>query len=248
MPRGRQRQYPLPQPGDISERWTVMQEVPLPPQWKGTYRKRFHWYECQCTCGTIKTLPHPTLQPGANTSKSCGCLQREVARKLGMQKATHHETSHGGIPKKSKEYRAWRHMKSRCLNPNVERYPCYGGRGIDIHPLWLKSFERFLADIGRAPTPQHSLGRIDNNGPYAPGNVRWETPKEQQRNSRHNRFITFKGETLTIGEWAYRTGIKRRTLQMRLDVRHWSIEHALTLPPGQWRNRHTASLAKTNSL
>jgi hypothetical protein len=75
-------------------------------------------------------------------------------------------------------------MIGRCENSNVERYPSYGGRGIKVCERWRGSFKNFLADMGRKPTPKHSIDRIDVDGNYEPGNCRWATNSEQQRNKR----------------------------------------------------------------
>jgi len=82
------------------------------------------------------------------------------------------------------EYKLWAAMKNRCVNPANSNYADYGGRGITIHPPWIANFVAFFEYIGPRPTPQHSLDRIDNDGPYAPGNVRWATKKEQRANQR----------------------------------------------------------------
>jgi hypothetical protein len=85
----------------------------------------------------------------------------------------------------TKEYKAWLRIKYRCDNPNSQNYPRYGGRGIDVCKRWRDSFLVFLNDIGRAPSPKHSLDRWpNNNGNYELGNVRWATPKEQRTNQR----------------------------------------------------------------
>ena len=84
----------------------------------------------------------------------------------------------------TKEHRAWWHMRSRCLNPKHTDFAYYAGRGITVCERWRNSYALFLADVGRAPSPKHSLDRIDNNGNYEPGNVRWATWSEQMRNRR----------------------------------------------------------------
>jgi hypothetical protein len=75
-------------------------------------------------------------------------------------------------------------MKNRCLNPNQDRFADYGGRGISVCVRWLKSFENFLSDMGRKPSPLHTLDRKDNNGDYKPSNCRWATPEQQRANQR----------------------------------------------------------------
>lgn len=96
---------------------------------------------------------------------------------------SHGETKHiNGKRVATPEYRAWQSLKNRCTNPNARDYPYYGGRGIKVCQRWLNSFENFLADMGRRPTPQHSLDRIDPDGDYEPSNCRWATKQEQARN------------------------------------------------------------------
>ena len=132
--------------------------------------------------------------------------------------------------KRTKEWRTWNAMIRRCKYPSMQDYPRYGGKGIKVCKKWLK-FENFLKDIGRAPSPKHSLDRIDNNKNYIPKNCRWATPSEQMLNSSKARFITFNGKTLPIGQWAKEFGINRQTIQMRLDSCKWSVEKSLTVKP-----------------
>lgn len=77
------------------------------------------------------------------------------------------------------EYSSYSSARNRCNNPHCPRYECYGGRGIKF---LYTSFEQFIADVGRKPTPKHSLDRINNDGNYEPGNCRWATLSEQARN------------------------------------------------------------------
>ena len=131
--------------------------------------------------------------------------------------------------KRTKEWYAWHSMIRRCKYPSMDRYHRYGGRGISVCERW-KDFSNFLQDVGFAPSEKHSLGRIDNEGNYEPGNVQWETPEQQHRNTSGNRNITFNGETLTLVEWSEKTGLKRTTITQRIDAYGWSIEKALTTP------------------
>jgi hypothetical protein len=78
-------------------------------------------------------------------------------------------------------------MIARCENPNVERYPYYGGRGIKVCDEWRNEFEAFLRDMGRKPSLEHSIDRIDVNGNYEPGNCRWATAEVQANNKRRSR-------------------------------------------------------------
>jgi len=78
-------------------------------------------------------------------------------------------------------------MISRCTNKNQADYKNYGGRGISVCRSWLDSFEVFYADVGPKPSPELSIDRIDNEGDYEPGNVRWATAKQQANNKRPGR-------------------------------------------------------------
>lgn len=170
---------------------------------------------CQCDCGNEKIVLGGNLKNGH--TKSCGCLHRGTITKHGHSRSDALATT---------EYRSWRMMKTRCMNPNTEYYKDWGGRGITVCERWLNSFENFLADMGEKPTKKHSIDRVDNAKGYSPENCKWSTSTEQNNNRRDNRFITHNNETLTLAEWAGRTGIKYKTLHMRLK-NGWSTEMAL---------------------
>lgn len=131
----------------------------------------------------------------------------------------------------SKEYASYRNMINRCFNPDPIQKKSYQSRTICKEWLGPDGFKNFYNHIGPCPSKKHSLDRIDNNKDYEVGNVRWATAKEQARNRRNNRFITFNGKTKCISEWAEIYKIDRRVLRNRIFHYGWDIETALTKPP-----------------
>lgn len=119
-------------------------------------------------------------------------------------------------------------MRARCKNENLEAFPYYGGRSIKICERWDTSFENFYKDVGDRPSKNHSLDRIDNDGDYEPGNVKWSTSKQQSRNRRSNFMITYNGETMTATDWGEKTGIRPSVIIQRITRDKWSVERALT--------------------
>lgn len=129
-------------------------------------------------------------------------------------------------------------MRERCRNPRTKAYHRYGGRGIVVCQSWIDSFENFLADMGRKPSPQHSIDRIDNDGNYEPGNCRWATRREQGLNTSIAHPLEFNGELLSTTEWAGRIGIQCGSLQARL--RRMPVSVALTTAPSPGRSKLAA--------
>lgn len=183
---------------------------------------------CGCDCGQVAVVQAAALVHGA--TRSCGCLAKETTRAR--------VTTHGGAgPVTAPEYNIWRSMKARCTNPAIPNFKHYGGRGITVCAQWRDSFEAFLADVGPRPSMQHTLDRIDNNGPYTgpctaypTGNVRWATGTVQHSNTRTNHVLTFNGLTQTVTHWAHALQMPVDRLYGRLR-KGWSVERALTTPP-----------------
>ena len=120
-------------------------------------------------------------------------------------------------------------MKERCYRKAHIYYPIYGGRGIIVCERWKKSFAAFQEDVGKRPSTQHSIERIDNDKDYEPSNCRWATRKEQNRNRRDTKTILYKGEVRKICELAEEHNVKLEQLHNRVR-RGWPIERALTTP------------------
>jgi hypothetical protein len=121
-------------------------------------------------------------------------------------------------------------MKERCNVPTQEAYADYGGRGIAVCKEWDESFEAWFAYMGPRPSPDHSIDRINNDGNYEPGNVRWATREQQQRNTSQNRLLTHDGLTLCVVEWAERVGLPCSVLSDRINKLGWPVAKALLTP------------------
>jgi hypothetical protein len=125
-------------------------------------------------------------------------------------------------------YKVWDSMMQRCYNPKCHAFPEYGGRGIDVDQLWHK-FIPFYADMGWPPTPHHTIERIDNSLGYSKTNYCWATMKEQARNRRNTRLLSWNGTTQCVKDWALEFHMKPVTLFARLR-RGMSLEQAITTP------------------
>jgi hypothetical protein len=132
-------------------------------------------------------------------------------------------------------------MIRRCEDVAGEDFPLYGGRGVSVWPGWRHSFETFLADVGRRPGPRHSLDRIDTNGNYQPGNVRWATPATQANNKRNNCLVEFGGQRMTLGAAMDLANppAPRPTIYARLAA-GWPVDAALSTPVLEIRGKRRA--------
>lgn len=198
-------------------RLEVIAEAPPRVQPSGQHARR---WKVRCACGSAVVVRDAHLKTGHTTS--CGCRCREVAVENGRRTATHGQS-------RSLEWSTWHNMKGRCSNANHRSFANYGGRGVIVCAEWLHDFPAFLAHVGPRPSPSHSLDRIDNERGYEPGNVRWSTRSEQQRNKRGNNTLTAFGETMCVAAWAERIGLRHSTIRRRLDA-GWVAEDALTRP------------------
>jgi hypothetical protein len=176
-------------------------------------QKKPYWI-CQCSCGMFARIGEYQVRRGL--TKSCGCLQKEIMR---LRK------THGRS--RTREYNIWSSMLARCQNPRSTHFSFYGARGINVCERW-KKFEYFFTDMGECPLGL-SLDRIDNSLGYSLENCRWSTPKEQARNTRSNRFLTFCNQIKSSAEWAEIFVISQKTLWQRLRS-GWTVEDALTKP------------------
>jgi hypothetical protein len=120
------------------------------------------WWHCKCDCGRSTISKSGDLR---RKTRSCGCTR------------TH------GHSQKHPLYPIWKTMRQRCLNPANADYRWYGARGITVCERW-NDFTNFLADVGERPSPELTLDRIDVNGNYEPGNIRWATWEQQRQNKR----------------------------------------------------------------
>lgn len=160
-------------------RWTVIEYV-------GNTRTGA-WWKCRCDCGTVRVVNGRRLRDG--TSKSCGCLRRELMSKHGASG--------------TRLYGIWTNMKGRCNNPNAEGYKDYGGRGIQVCEEWAHDFSVFQEwAMSHGYQETLSIDRVDVDGNYCPENCRWVSMKEQQNNKRTNVFCEINGKTKTLSQWA----------------------------------------------
>lgn len=160
-------------------------------------------WRCRCDCGTEIESTKSNLKKGPN--RSCGCYRSEVTRKKNFKHGMASRSNY------TPEYEAWIGIKRRCMDTSNKNY---GGRGISMCDRW-KVFENFYEDMGDRPSERHSIDRIKNDGDYEPGNCKWSTRKEQNRNRRNCKYVVRDGEIVTLAEYADKTGQKRSTVYSR---------------------------------
>ena len=191
--------------GDEIGRLTVVED-------RGVINRRRKWL-CTCSCGNNSVVSDTNLKK--RRTKSCGCLQQD------------NRTSHG--LSQSSVYDIWVAIKQRCYNERNSAYANYGGRGITMHKPWYEDFTVFSAYVGERPSG-YSIDRIDNNSDYVPGNIRWATRFEQNRNTRHNKLITYTGQTKPLVVWCEELQLPYDTMSHRISRYKWSAEKAFETP------------------
>jgi hypothetical protein len=166
----------------------------------------------QCECGEVRVV-----------------LLSELKRGLGLRCIGCRNWKHG--LSRSSEHVVWNGMIQRCTNEKHTYYKYYGGRGIRVCQRWLRSFLHFYNDVGPRPSPEHQLDRINNDGHYEPGNIRWVTRSKNRMNTRTNRWVVYRNQRMTLTELSAMCGVKVVTLSARLR-RGWPVERAATTTVG----------------
>lgn len=189
-------------------------------------RKGNACFECICDCGSLVWKRGKDLRYG--NVKSCGCLQKDTARK---------KAKHGMY--NTRIYKTYNAMKERCYNEKCSSYYLYGKRGISICDEWLgeKGFVNFYNWATQNGYKDNlTIDRIDSNGNYEPLNCRWADYKTQSNNTRRNHYITHNGKTQTMAQWANELGISYQALNSRINISKMSIEDAFRT---EKMNNHT---------
>lgn len=177
-------------------------------------------WECKCSCGSITVVLGSSLRRGH--VKSCGCLAKEIHKK---EKYKH------GLSK-TRLYKIFHAMKSRCLNKNNQEYCFYGGKGVTICEEWINDFNKFYEwAYSHGYNDSLTIDRIDNNKGYSPDNCQWSTRAEQNRNTSRINFVSGGGnKPLTTAQVAEIIGVTRSTA-----AKWYREEHLRTL--ADFKNR-----------
>lgn len=182
--------------GNIFGRLTVIKRLP-------NVNKRVKWL-CICVCGNESEVAAGNLKNGH--IQSCGCYHIERSIEANIK---HGQSSRSGW---TKEYSTWASMLERCYNSNTKSYKYYGAEGIIVCERWRHSFQNFFDDMGTKPSLTHTIDRIDSKGNYEPDNCRWATRKQQNDNTRRNKWMKYLGMNMVISDWARFFGVSQSTM------------------------------------
>ena len=186
-------------------------------EYVGQKNRRTMW-KCKCECGNIIEVDAASLKSG--NTKACGCHQKD-----GWLNNKTHGMSRTRI------YRIWQGMRSRCYYENNKYFVNYGGRGITVCDEWKEHFEPFYEwAMSNGYSDNLTLDRIDNDKGYSPSNCQWATRTVQMNNTRMNRFLEYKGEIHTVSEWSRILNIPYYILDGRLNNYGWSVEKTFETP------------------
>lgn len=191
-------------------------------EYLGYIKSKKPYWKCKCDCGNYTIVDTYHLINGDTTS--CGCLRK--GKDFSKYK-------HGLY--KHKLYHIYHSMKQRCCNPQCSQYEGYGKRGVTICDEWLgdNGFINFYTwSIENGYEDGLSIDRIDNDGIYSPDNCRWADNTVQLNNTRHNRWVTYNGESHTYAEWEriLNNGVKQTDISVRINKLGWSVEKAFFTP------------------
>lgn len=189
----------------------------------GPKRTRNVVYLFKCHCGKEFEKEFSLLKK--MKMPSCGCLNKKTMQSINVK--------HGGRRRNvvSKVYSTWISMKERCYNKKNKRYMQYGGRGVCVQESWINNFDLFRSYIGEPPSPLHSIDRIDTNGNYCEGNVRWLSQQEQCQNKRNNVFTP---ETVRLARLKFSTGHSLRSISEELSINIKTVDKAVK--GRSWKN------------
>lgn len=184
-------------------------------------------WNCKCVCENEVIVTAADLKSG--NTKSCGCLQKEKAAITLLNMSMTHGLSRDKEHKKTRLFRIWAGIRTRCLNPNDKTYKNYGGRGIKICNEWndFATFHNWA--IANGYDDNLSIERKDNDGNYEPSNCKWANDTEQANNKRTNRMIAHNGMTKTLSQWAKYYNLNYNMLFERLK-RGWTFKKAVATP------------------
>jgi hypothetical protein len=195
----------------------------------------------QCECGNMKKIRAAAVKNGH--TRSCGCLEKENLNRIKYSKKTH------GLGK-TKAYKTWCHIKTRCYNPNDSVYSWYGEKGIGLQPSWIndpEAFCNYVMSLENYDKKGFSIDRIDYEKGYEEGNLRWVDSFTQQNNKSNNHSITYNGQTLNLTQWSRKLGISQSTLSKRFQ-RGWSVEESFEIPSNSTnRYKRNAPIASTEA-
>lgn len=216
--------------------------------------KTRYYISCLCDCGEECIVSVEKIESGK--TQSCGCLHTENLLKAVTK---HGESNWGCKNGKSNNfsvvYSKWQSVKARCLYPSTEGYEHYGAVGITICEGYFGSYELFRDDLGKQPSPEYTLDRINTHGSYSCGrctqckekgwgmNIRWADEETQNNNKRNSVWIDYKGERLTATQWGRKLGVKGSTVASRIR-NGWSAEDAITIPVGAMLGGSRKSMKK----